>query len=471
MRRISKIAAVTLLVVVPLLIWLNRARNPERVESRDLTRSQVVLAAPGRVEGRDRTISLGAAADGIVKEVLVTDGQKVRQGDVLAVIGCDDISAEVDLARAQADSARDARTRLLRGHRDEERQAAARDTEAAQAVMTQAEEHLKRMKALYQSAEISRDLFEQTQRDFEVAQANYQRAQDEQNLVNAKPLPEEIASADAAVAAAERNVNVATDKLEKCKVRAPISGTVLKVLTKVGESYSTLLPHPLFTVADDSVRRVRAEVDERDIAKVKLGQVSIVTSDAFPGQRFEGEVIHISDAMETKSVLSEDPSQEVDRDILDVIIELKNSGAALPIGLRVTAQMTTATMPVPQPSISASSNATNVPDSSQRTLAPLTAAPAALQKAVVPAPAASAKLSGFVLQVGAMTHRENADALVASLRQKSFPAFVLARDGDRFYRVDVGPYPDVANARIAKTELKDGGFGAAIELQLRDSTR
>jgi HlyD family secretion protein len=469
MRRISKIAAATLLVALPLLIWLNRARNPERVESRDLPRSQVLLAATGRVEGRDRTISLGAAADGIVKEVLVTDGQKVKQGDLLAVIDCDDISAEVGLARAQVDSARDARTRLLRGHRDEERQAAARDTEAAQAVMTQAEEHLKRMKALYQSAEISRDLFEQTQRDFEVAQANYQRALDEQNLVNAKPLPEEIASANAAVAAAERNVSVATDKLEKCNVRAPISGTVLKVMTKVGESYSTLLPHPLFTLADDSVRRVRAEIDERDIARVKLGQVSIVTSDAFPGQRFEGEVIHISDAMETKSVLSEDPSQEVDRDILDVIIELKKSGADLPIGLRVTAQMTAATMPVPQSS-APSANATNGQALSQRTVASAAAATVLSQKAVVPAPAAPAKLGGFVLQVGAMTHRENADALVASLRGKNFPAFVLARDGDRFYRVDVGPYPDVANARIAKNELKDGGFGAAIELQLRDDT-
>jgi cell division septation protein DedD len=75
-----------------------------------------------------------------------------------------------------------------------------------------------------------------------------------------------------------------------------------------------------------------------------------------------------------------------------------------------------------------------------------------------------------MLQVAAMTRRANADALSAILRKQSFPAFVLARDGDPFYRVDVGPYADAADARAAKDKLKGGGFGTVIERQFPAAT-
>jgi cell division septation protein DedD len=65
---------------------------------------------------------------------------------------------------------------------------------------------------------------------------------------------------------------------------------------------------------------------------------------------------------------------------------------------------------------------------------------------------------GFVLQVGAMTHEDYADALAESLRKRHFPAFVSPRGTDPFYRVVVGPYGDVDSALKAKGELKAGGF-------------
>jgi hypothetical protein len=67
---------------------------------------------------------------------------------------------------------------------------------------------------------------------------------------------------------------------------------------------------------------------------------------------------------------------------------------------------------------------------------------------------------GFALQVAAMTHEENADALANSLRQKSFPAFVVQLIGNRFYRVFIGPYGDAEGAQQVKEELKKQGFEA-----------
>jgi cell division protein FtsN len=65
---------------------------------------------------------------------------------------------------------------------------------------------------------------------------------------------------------------------------------------------------------------------------------------------------------------------------------------------------------------------------------------------------------GFMLQVGAMRHKENADALEGALHRRSFSAFVLHRETDGFYRVVVGPCSDVDSTLKAKEELKGQGF-------------
>lgn len=67
---------------------------------------------------------------------------------------------------------------------------------------------------------------------------------------------------------------------------------------------------------------------------------------------------------------------------------------------------------------------------------------------------------GFVLQVGAMTHEENADALAESLRQRNFPVIVSRSATGRLYRVVVGPYGDVDLTLRAKEQLKKQGFDA-----------
>lgn len=69
-------------------------------------------------------------------------------------------------------------------------------------------------------------------------------------------------------------------------------------------------------------------------------------------------------------------------------------------------------------------------------------------------------MSGFVLQVGAMKQEENADALVASLKAKSFPAFSYQRGSDDFHRVVVGPYQDAESATEVQKELRKQGFDA-----------
>ena len=68
--------------------------------------------------------------------------------------------------------------------------------------------------------------------------------------------------------------------------------------------------------------------------------------------------------------------------------------------------------------------------------------------------------AGYVLQVGAMVHKENADALASSLRQKNLPAFIAKPTNNRLYLVLVGPYDDGDRADAVKKELGNQGVSS-----------
>jgi len=314
------------------------ASNPVAVSQQSL---DVGLAAPGRVEGRDQPVLVGAGADGVLESVSVSEGQFVTRGTVLAEIDCRDLEANLISAEAEAQSARDSRVRLLRGSRPEERHMAEQKTASAKAVLDRATADFNRTQTLYFQGIVPTSAFDQVQQNLEVAQADYRSAAKNEQLVKAGPLPEETAKADDDVAAADARAKSLSNQLSKCEVTAPIDGTILKVMLKPGESFSTLIPSPVLSMDDLSVRHVRAEVDERDVLKVWTGQSAIVFSPEQPDKRYAGTVIKVATEMGRLSVITGDPSDKTDRDVREAIVDLGNRAQVLPIGLRVTVQFLT----------------------------------------------------------------------------------------------------------------------------------
>jgi hypothetical protein len=87
----------------------------------------------------------------------------------------------------------------------------------------------------------------------------------------------------------------------------------------------------------------KAEIDERDVDKVSIGQEVVIQADALEGKRLNGSVARISAMMGRKSISTGDPSDKSDRDILEAVIGLEDNSRSLPIGLRVTVQFLTTT--------------------------------------------------------------------------------------------------------------------------------
>jgi HlyD family secretion protein len=325
-------------------MWLVQARTPSPTASAstpaESTASRppaVVAAAEGRVEGNTESVPVAAAIDGVIREVRVKEGQKVQAGDVLAEIGCEDLSAQIRSLEAAAESARQVLVRVKRGSREEQRREAERQTQAAQALAEEAEKRSRRMNDLVKDV-VARADADMAERDYHNTLASLEAAREHEKLVKAGPLPEEIAKAEADVIDAEQRLKSTIAQRDKCTVKAPISGTVLRVQMKAGEAFSTIMPKPIFTIADVSRFRVRAEIDERDLGSVRVGQKAAIHAEGFPDSPIIGSVTWLADTMGRKTALSTNPAEKTDRDIREALIDFDPGDRTLVVGLRVTVE-------------------------------------------------------------------------------------------------------------------------------------
>lgn len=91
--------------------------------------------------------------------------------------------------------------------------------------------------------------------------------------------------------------------------------------------------------------------------------------------------------------------------------------------------------------------------------------PAATPAASKPAPEMKAPTSaaGFVVQIAAVSKKEDAQALVGALRKKNYPVFISADANDHLYHVQVGPYTDRQDAASMKDRLAGDGYNAIVK--------
>ena len=93
-----------------------------------------------------------------------------------------------------------------------------------------------------------------------------------------------------------------------------------------------------------------------------------------------------------------------------------------------------------------------------------TTAPPRTAAASSKAPNAPASPGGaYTLQVSALRRESDALELATRLQKKKFPAFVVSPQSDNYYRVQVGPYPDLKAADVARKGLEDAGFKPIVK--------
>ncbi|MGN6747728.1 MAG: HlyD family secretion protein [Xanthobacteraceae bacterium] len=353
-------------VAVALALAMLAARTGEQENARgarpdagDDKRWQTV--APGRVEPASGTIKIAPPVMGVIAQLLVKVNDKVFVGEPLVQLV--DTEARARLAAAEAQvafrlrarneentpapgasvgpAARPARPPPRRGEpgiADTDKAAARRRAEDAVAdadkAVTEAQDALDQAVAERRAGKAS-------DATLETARAALARAQDRQRQQNAElrrieadpgtPLPNFV---DGQVNVARGEAAAAAAAMERLTIRAPISGTVLQVNAKPGELAAPAAAQPLIIIGDVSALRVRAELDERDVGEVKLGQSAVIRADAFRGREFTGKVSFIAPIVEPGRISARGQRNVTDVDVVEVLVDLAQPNP-LAVGMKV----------------------------------------------------------------------------------------------------------------------------------------
>ncbi len=291
-------------------------------------------AGQGRVEPFGGEVRITAQAQGRIVEVLAAVNDKVQAGELLVRLDDADPEARVTAAEAEASVRRRERnaenvTGVARDRRTAEDAIA-----AAERVVTSARAEFDRQIRLRRASKgttadltKARDALTAARDQLETNRASLRR------IVAVGNAPE-YTRLEASIASARSDITLAEAAAERTRIRAPKDGTILQVIATVGE---TAVPAPdqvMIVLGDMSKLRVRAELEERDSAKVRLGQTVIVRSDAFPGKDFEGKVGQIAQSLAPSKIGLKGPRRGLEVDVLEVLVDLEGLPTLLP-GMRV----------------------------------------------------------------------------------------------------------------------------------------
>jgi ABC exporter DevB family membrane fusion protein len=334
---IAVVVGLILLITVTTVSVRLRAANQTKV-SVPPRQEEARIAGPGRVEPISEDIQIGSELSGKLKSVNVEEGDRVRKGKILAVLENADYAAQVLSARADLEAKQAALRKVVNGARSQERSEALASAHAAQAVMDNARVEAERRQKLAQAGVISAEELDRYTRAYNVAREQYREAVERHSLIDDRAREEDVALAASDLGLARARLAEAEARYEKTVIRSPIDGLVLRKHHRAGESVSnsSTVPDPVLTIGDTHVLRVRMDVDEADVSRVHVGQRAFVTADAFGQEKFWGRVVHIGNQLGPKNVRTDEPTERVDKKILETLIELEHA-PQLRDGLRVDA--------------------------------------------------------------------------------------------------------------------------------------
>jgi len=306
-----------------------------KVVREDLTS---VVTASGEIKPK-LYVNIGANAFGKITKLYVKEGDRVKQGEMLATI--ENVQPAADVSASQA-GLNVAQTDYVAAQAAVN--TATADQHQAEAEYERAKLDYDRAEALYQAQLIAKS-------DYDVKKAAYGTTFAQLNQAKAK-----LAQAKAQMDSSKRRIDQnqanllhATDVLSKTEYRAPFDGVITNLPVREGETVVIGIQNApgstLMTIADTSVITAEVKVDETDIVNVKMGQAADVTIDAIPKQHFKGMVTEIGNNAILRSTgvsTAQTTSSSQEAKDFKVVVTIQDPPPNLLPGLSTTARITTA---------------------------------------------------------------------------------------------------------------------------------
>lgn len=295
-----------------------------------------IAAAPGRVEPKSGQVRVGTGLLGRIAEVTVKINDEVEEGELLIRLDDEEARARLQAAETEASARKRERDAQPLDKAREDLRKAEDAVFAAERQLTNARFELEYELQAKRSGSGSVQRVADARKHLTSARDKLQKERSLYATAQAKadvPAPNRLESA---LQAARSDVAVAEALLEKTRIRAPIPGTVLQLPAKAGEMVAPSPETALAIIGDMSLVRVKAEIDEHDVSKVKVGGKVIVKSNAYPGREFEGTVSEMAPTLATPKVSLRGARRPTDVEVREVTIDLEGDVPLIP-GMRADA--------------------------------------------------------------------------------------------------------------------------------------
>ena len=273
-------------VIVALVIWMCSGGKKEEEVTFETAKAErqnihTTITATGTIEPVT-SVTVGTQVSGIVSKLYVDYNSVVKKGQIIAELDRTNLTSELNRAKAELTS--------------------------AESTLSYETANFKRYQTLFDKGLVSAN-------DYESAKLSYEKARQ-------------------TAASSRENVQKAQTNLGYATITSPIDGVVLSKSVEEGQTVAASFNTPeLFNIAQDLTdMRVIADIDEADIGGVKEGQRVTFTVDAFPDDKFEGQVTQVrQEATTTSNVVT-----------YEVVISAPNKDLKLKPGL--TANVTIYTL-------------------------------------------------------------------------------------------------------------------------------
>jgi ABC exporter DevB family membrane fusion protein len=318
------------------LVWWPTANSAEQVpaEPRLEPGGSGTIEGIGYVEPASEVRQLSPKTGGVIKSCYVKVGDVVRKGDPIIALHGEKEAVAVSVARKQLEVARAEEAQVKSGVNQYRIVAAEKTVNRCQAEYKYAAQEADRIRKLHAGRAASQSEMDSAEARRLKLEASLQ--QSEAELLHLKNYVRDVDEAlmKAKVGQAEANLELAEQQVRDLGVVAPFDGTVLKLLKRPGEGVRMIELEPVVIFGDLSRLRIRAEIDERFVRELVVGQRAEVYGRNLLGKTYAGRVVEVEKIMGDKTVFTRASSERKDLHVLQVVIEME-PGFSAPVGLHV----------------------------------------------------------------------------------------------------------------------------------------
>ena len=287
---------IAIVIGLSLMQKAGAAKKAELAQAADKkVESPYSAIANGKIDIEGGIIQIAARRGGVVRDVLVQEGDLVKAGQILA-----------------------------RQEDDEPRLA----LQTASATLAEAESQLRLINVDIAAAQREYDRLQKLVATNFVAAQRMDQARDAIAQAQAR-----LGSQQSAVQSARARRDQAAYDVELTVIRSPADGRIVRRYANPGAGASTLNVSNMFDLEPAAPRIARAEIVEADIPNVAVDQAVEITPEGDPSKVYVGKVLRRAAVFGARKLASDDPSQRTDERVVEVVVAVDD--APLLIGQRV----------------------------------------------------------------------------------------------------------------------------------------